>query len=79
MGVKSFRVNLKDRESMAIMAGAKQVMRRPVMLREFGLSDTPGYDFCFRDRRALWNDVGAAMLMKWAPCAPGDLLIGREC
>ena len=64
----------------AILDGRKTVTRRIVKLTEFGPSDTPGYDWHFRDRRALWNDVSTARLVeRWCHYgAPGDRLYVRE-
>lgn len=78
--MKTVRLIFGDAMARAIVEGRKTVTRRPVALRCFGSSPTPGYDWCFRDRRALWNDVSTTLLLeKFAPCTPGDLLIGREC
>lgn len=64
----------------AILDGRKKQTRRIVKLREFGRSETRGYDFIFRDRRGLWNDYSVADLMrKVCPYgAPGDRLWVRE-
>lgn len=63
----------------AILDGTKTQTRRVVKLREFDASDTPGYDWTFRDRRALWNDVHTPWLMKHCPYGePGDQLWVRE-
>lgn len=65
----------------AILAGRKNQTRRVVKLREFKPTDTPGYDWIFRDRRALWNDYTSADLVasKHNPYGkPGDRLWVRE-
>lgn len=36
-------------------------------LSEFKASSTPGYDFTFRDRRSLWNDLTLNQLMEYGP------------
>lgn len=78
--MRTVRFLFNDAMARAIIEGRKTVTRRPVALRCFGSSPTPGYDWCFRDRRAMWNDVSTTLLLeKFAPCTPGDLLIGREC
>ena len=63
----------------AILAGTKTVTRRVVKEREFGRSDTPGYDWTFRDRRALWNDLDHDDMMRRCPYGePGHRLWVRE-
>ena len=60
-------------------AGRKTQTRRLVSLREFGPSTTSGYDWTFRDKRALWNDISPARLMEMCPYGvPGDRLWVRE-
>jgi len=48
----------------ALLVGAKTQTRRAIKLREFGPSSTKGYEWTFRDRRALWNDVSTELLMR---------------
>jgi hypothetical protein len=64
----------------AILAGQKTQTRRVVKLRELGPSPTRGYDWCFRDRRGMWNDVNDKLLVdKFCPYGkPGDSLWVRE-
>ncbi|NUS38297.1 MAG: hypothetical protein HOQ02_04640 [Lysobacter sp.] len=71
----------------ALLDGRKTQTRRVVTeLRgfgrttEFGRSDTPGYDWHFRDKRACWNDVDDARLrQQFCPYGvAGDRLWVRE-
>jgi hypothetical protein len=63
----------------AIFDNRKTQTRRLVKLREFGPSDTTGYDWTFRDRRALWQDYRHAdLLARVAPYRVGDRLYVRE-
>lgn len=60
---------------LAIAELEKDLTRRINTLREFGPSTTAGYDWHFRDRRGLWNDVSTEILIaKFAPYRPGDTL-----
>lgn len=47
-------------------------------IRKFQRSDTPGYDWTFRDKEARWHDLRDAELRKALPYAPGDRLWVRE-
>lgn len=47
-------------------------------ITEFGPSNTPGYDWHFRDQAMSWHDLRHAELMAALPYAPGDLLWVRE-
>lgn len=70
----------------AILDGRKTQTRRVVNrlsgrgdITEFGPSDTPGYDWHFRDKRALWNDVDTEYVLDRCPYGePGDRLWVRE-
>ncbi len=64
----------------AILDERKTQTRRVIDLRQFGRSDTPGYEWHFRDRRALWNDVSTHLLVdKFCPYGkPGDRIGVRE-
>lgn len=70
----------------ALLAGRKTQTRRVVnrlqkfgKITEFGKSDTPGYDWIFRNLRMLWNDLRHARLMGVCPYGqPGDRLWVRE-
>ncbi len=49
------------------------------MITEFGKSDTPGYDWTFRDKRMCWNDLDTPKLLEYCPYGrPGDRLWVRE-
>lgn len=70
----------------AILDGRKTQTRRPInrlrnfgKISEFGLSTTTSYDWHFRDKRAVWNDIRDARLWECCPYgAPGDRLWVRE-
>jgi len=65
-------------EVRAFLAGRKTMFRRPIKMREFGTTATPGYDWHFRDRHACWNDVSTARLHELLPYAPGDTVAVKE-
>lgn len=74
--MKEHGILFTDEMVRAILDRRKTQTRRLVKLREFGPSTTPGYDWTFRDRRALWNDVSTAGLLARCPYgAPGDLWV----
>lgn len=64
----------------ALLAGTKTQTRRGMSLRrfrgftEFGPSDTPGYDWHFRDRQMRWHDFRHADLLAELPVKVGDRL-----
>jgi hypothetical protein len=59
----------------AIRAGRKMMTRRAVKLAEFQRSDTPGYDFTFRDRAKRWHDYRSDDIARVCPYGrPGDRL-----
>jgi hypothetical protein len=64
----------------AILAGSKTQTRRIVKFRQFGPTETKGYDWTFRDRRGLWQDVRSEDLVRrWCHYGvPGDRLWVRE-
>jgi hypothetical protein len=51
----------------AIRAGRKMMTRRAVKLAEFQRSDTPGYDFTFRDRAKRWHDYRSDDITRLCP------------
>ena len=71
---------------LAILAARKMQTRRLVtalagvgQITEFDRSDTNGYDWHFRNKRMLWNDVSDARVMSSCPHGcPGDRLWVRE-
>jgi hypothetical protein len=71
---------LNDSDVRSVLQGTKRMHAVAVTLREFHVTDTPGYDFIFRDRRALWNDFTRAELLasKYAPYQVGDMVWVRE-
>lgn len=63
----------------ALLAGTKTQTRRLNKLREFGPSTTRGYDWTFRDKRELWNDVMHEQLLARCPYGKvGDRLWCKE-
>lgn len=73
----------------AILDGRKTQTRRPICrivdkvrggkITEFGVSDTKGYEYQFRDKYALWNDVSQEWIVQRNPLGNvGDRLWVRE-
>jgi hypothetical protein len=64
----------------ALLSGAKTQTRRPLALREFKPSATPGYDWTFRDKHMRWHDYRTAdLLARRCPFGVvGDRLWVRE-
>ena len=68
----------------ALLDGRKTQTRRLLSIQgrrgftEFGPSDTPGYDWHFRDARMLWHDLRHADLIARLPWAVGDFLWVQE-
>ena len=64
----------------AVLAGTKTQTRRLIEMREFGPSDTYGYDWTFRDRRSSWNDYSTKQLIesKWCRFSVGTRLWVKE-
>jgi hypothetical protein len=62
-----------------VLAGKKTQTRRVIKLTEFQPTDTKGYDWCFRDKRSLWNDVRTPRLLELCPYGQvGERLWVRE-
>lgn len=70
----------------AILAGRKTMTRRVInklkgysRITEFGLSDTPNYDWHFRDKHGRWVDMDHAQLLALCPYGQvGERLWVRE-
>ena len=69
----------------AILEGRKTMTRRPIkilrfgQITEFGKSNTPGYDWHFRDKRMSWNDMRHSEILALCPYGqPGQKLWVRE-
>lgn len=73
-------MSFNDDMVQAIMAGLKTQTRRELKLREFHRSTTPGYDWQFRCRRGLWQDVRNAdfFASKYLQLHVGDRIGVRE-
>ncbi len=76
----------KGRLVNTIQDGTKIQTRRPICrlrkkgyVTEFGRSDTRGYDWHFRDKRSLWNDISDDRLKnEYLQVKVGDLIYVRE-
>ncbi|MBO3760392.1 hypothetical protein [Ciceribacter sp. L1K22] len=53
-------------------------LRRFGKIRQFGRSDTPGYDWHFRDKDGRWHDLRHAELLPYLRYAIGDRLWVKE-
>ena len=84
--MKERSVICRPHEVLAILNGTQTQIRRPITklsgfgkITEFQRSQTNGYDWQFRDKRALWNDIYHRRLMQCSPYgAGGDVLWVRE-
>lgn len=69
----------------ALIAGTKTQTRRTLgklrrfgVIREFGISDTPGYAWHFRDKDGRWHDLRGGEILNFLPYKVGDRLYVRE-
>ena len=68
----------------ALLEGRKTQTRRPLSIighdvfSQFGVSDTPGYDWCFRDEDLRWHEFRNDELLKRLWYQTGDRLWVRE-
>jgi hypothetical protein len=84
--MKERSVICRPHEVRAILNGTQTQMQRPITkldgfgkITEFQRSQTNGYDWQFRDKRALWNDIDHRRLIQCSPYgARGDVLWVRE-
>jgi hypothetical protein len=70
------RALLDDRKTQTRRVLTK--LRRFGQILEFERSDTPGYNWHFRDRQMRWHDLRHAELLSYLPFAVGDRLYVRE-
>lgn len=70
------RATLEGRKSQTRRVITK--LRRFGEVSEFGRSDTPGYEWHFRDRGMRWHDLRHDELLEALPYAAGDRLYVRE-
>jgi len=70
----------------AVLDGRKTMTRQVInkligfgRITEFSKTDTPGYDFCFRDKQMLCHDVREKRVLECCPYGkPGDRLWVKE-
>ena len=70
----------------ALLDGSKTQTRRGIarlsgfgVITQFDVADTPDYDWHFRNKMRLWNDITHARLLECCPYgSPGDRLWVRE-
>jgi hypothetical protein len=84
--MKEIPILFADPMVRAILDGRKTQTRRLVNflqgfgpVTEFDSSTAYEYDWQFRNRRMLWNDIRHDRLMESCPWQPGDVLWVREC
>lgn len=72
------RALLAGKKAQTRRANHLQRLRRFGAVTEFGRSDTPGYDWHFRDKDKRWHDLRHGALLKYLPWQVGDRLYVRE-
>lgn len=72
------RALLDNRKTQTRRSNHLEKLRRFGRISEFGPSDTPGYDWHFRDKDARWHDLRHAELLRFLPWHVGDRLWVRE-
>lgn len=85
--MKERPILFSDAMVRAILEGRKTQTRRVVdhllgfgRITEFQKSDSPGYDWTFRNKRMLWNDITHDRFFECCPSGQvGDRLWVREC
>lgn len=77
-------ISFNEEMVRALLEGRKTQTRRPLSLIghdvffEFGVSDTTGYDWCFRDEDLRWHEFRNDELLKLLRYQTGDRLWVRE-